>query len=284
MSWLVIDAGNTAIKWARSDAEGLRFLGTGVEMQVSADMLIERLAASWTVPVPTAAFGVSVARDATVEAIEEAVRRVAGIGVTWFRAQPHFEGRGVAHAAALINGYTDPLQLGPDRWHAMIAACARYPDESIVLVSAGTATTVECIRAEPLAAAVFLGGVIAPGFELMRTSLATGTARLPAAQGESRTHPRNTDDAIASGVLYAQLGLVENLAREFAAELEGAGKEAPKLVLTGGAARPLVAPLTRSLLRERAVACIVLEENLVLRGVALRAHNEGMALPAALAP
>lgn len=274
MSWLVIDAGNSAVKWARGDPQGVRFMGTGVESRLPPEQMAERLAAAWIVPLPTAAYGVGVADRATLDAIEEAVRRVAGIGVTWFGAQRHFEGRGLAHTVALVNGYAEPLQLGADRWHAMIAACAKYPDESLLLVSSGTATTVECVRAEPLSAAVFLGGAIAPGFELMRDSLALGTAHLPQADGTPMMHPRCTDDAIASGVMYAQIGLVENIAREFAAELESAGKDPPRLVLTGGRGRAFAAPLTRSLLAEKAVSSIALEDNLVLRGVALRAHNE----------
>jgi type III pantothenate kinase len=282
LSWLVIDAGNSAIKWARSDAQGLRFLGTGIE-RLRLGSLVDRLAAAWIVPTPSAAFGVSVADEATMLTIEDAVRGIAGIGVTWFGPQRHFEGRGVAHTVALINGYRDPAQLGTDRWHAMIGACAKYPDEPLVVVSAGTATTVDCVRAEPLRAAVFAGGAIAPGFDLMRESLARGTARLPLAEGRAGAHPVTTDDAIATGIQYAQVGLIENIAREFAAELDAAGKEAPRLVLSGGRARPLLGPLTRSLLAEKAVSSVVLEDSLVLRGVALRAHNEMVERSAAVA-
>jgi hypothetical protein len=73
------------------------------------------------------------------------------------------------------------------------------------------------------------------------------------------------------------------MAREFAAELDAAGKEAPRLVLSGGRARPLLGPLTRSLLAEKAVSSVVLEDSLVLRGVALRAHNEMVERSAAVA-
>jgi type III pantothenate kinase len=273
LSWLVIDAGNTAIKWARSDARGLRFVGTGIE-RLHQGSLADRLAAVWIVPRPSAAFGVCVADEATQRTIEEAVRSICGLGVTWFGAQRHFEGRGVAHSVALINGYTDPLQLGADRWHAMIGACAKYPDEPMVVVNAGTATTVDCLRAEPFSAAVFVGGVIAPGYDLMRESLARGTARLPLAEGRPAVHPLDTDTAIATGIHFAQIGLIENVVREFAAELDAARKEAPRLVLSGGRSRALLAPLTRSLLAERAVSAVSLEDSLVLRGVALRAHNE----------
>jgi type III pantothenate kinase len=284
MSWLVVDAGNTAVKWAVSDRGGHRFVGGGVEAHVGADSLEERLRNIWTGLPLSGAFGVSVAGAPAMRAIDAAVRAASRCEMVWYGPQRHFEGRGVAHGVALLNGYRDPMQLGADRWHAMVAACAKYPDQSLVVVSAGTATTVDCIRAEPLSAAVFTGGVIAPGFDLMRDSLARGTARLPQIDDmpiELLTRPNNTGDAMLGGVLYAQLGLVENVVREFAAELEHAQKEPARLLLTGGKVRPLIAPLSRSVLAERAVSAICTEQNLVLRGVALRAHNErGEALPA----
>jgi len=285
MSWLVIDAGNSAIKWARSVADGTRFLGGRRVAQARDPLhgapLDERLTAHWITPPPVAAFGVCVADDMTRLAVEYAVCNAGSPEIKWFGAQRHFEGRGVAHTVALLNGYRDPLQLGADRWHAMIAACAKYPDESLIVVSSGTATTVDCIRAEPLAAAIFVGGVIAPGYDLMGESLAQGTGQLPLAdlRSEINGYPRSTNEAIAAGVHYAQVGLVENIARQFAAELDGDGKDAPRLLLSGGRGRALLAPLTRSLLAEKAVSSIVLESNLVLRGVALRAHNEGAPPP-----
>ncbi|MCA3218794.1 MAG: type III pantothenate kinase [Burkholderiales bacterium] len=277
MSWLVVDAGNTAIKWAVSDATGLKFIGSGVQGHVATSDLKSQLVAAWQAVPLTAAYGVSVADRSVVDAIEQAVRAASDLEITWFKTQRHFEGRGVAHSAALLNGYKNPEQLGADRWHALIAACAKSPDESLVVVSAGTATTVDCVRAEPLAAAVFLGGVIAPGFDLMRMSLARGTAKLPLIDDLPSTpiaHPTSTEDAIATGVFYAQLGLVESVVREFAAELEHAQMEPPRLLLTGGYGRALLGPLTCSVLNEKAVGSISLESGLTLRGVALRAHNE----------
>lgn len=281
MTWLVIDAGNTAVKWAIGDRDGHRFMGSGLEANEGSASLADRLSLAWSNLTITEAYGVSVANVGVMRAVEQAIQECGGTQMRWFGSQRHFEGHGVAHSVALINGYRDPLQLGADRWHAMVAACAKYPDQSLIVVSVGTATTVDCLRAEPLAAAVFTGGVIAPGFDLMRDALARGTARLPQVDATPddipstpMAHPITTSDAILTGVFYAQLGLVENVVREFAAELETAQKEPARLLLTGGYARPLVAPLTRSVLAERAVSAISLEQNLVLRGVALRAHNE----------
>jgi type III pantothenate kinase len=281
MSWLLLDVGNTAVKWAHSDAQGNRFVGTGIELRLNTQPLALRLANAWRVPRARHAFGCSVADHATMEAIEQAAMEAAGITVTWLKAQPHFAGTGPGYGLALINAYRVPEQLGADRWHAMIAACAKFPGESLVVASSGTATTIECVRGESGAAAVFVGGVSAPGLDLMHESLARGTARLPDARyvidGQVVAHPDNTDDAIVTGVFHAQAGLIERVASEFAAELAREDKPRPRLLLAGGRARPLLAALEQRLVgpdKEGAVASVTIEDNLVLRGVALRAHAE----------
>jgi hypothetical protein len=70
------------------------------------------------------------------------------------------------------------------------------------------------------------------------------------------------------------------VAREFAAELVADGRPPPRLLLAGGRARTLFATLEKRLLDRAAgtaLAGITIEENLVLRGVALRAHAESVA-------
>jgi type III pantothenate kinase len=84
---------------------------------------------------------------------------------------------------------------------------------------------------------VFRGGLILPGFDLMRAALARNTAQLPLAEGVFRAAPRNTSDAIFSGCLQAQLGAVERMFAGIAAE---AGA---RCLLTGGARRAPGCPL-----------------------------------------
>lgn len=290
-SLLVIDAGNTAVKWALCDGAGRPFVGTGAQDHAAPTDLQARLVAAWAPLKPAAVYGVSVADPSVVQAIERAVQTASGLPVAWFGTQRQFEGRGVARRAALINGYRNPAQLGADRWHALIAASAQFAEESLVVVSAGTATTVDCVQADPAQAALFLGGVIAPGFDLMRTSLARGTAGLPLIADLPSiplAHPASTEEAIATGVFYAQLGLVENVVHEFSAELARAHRPPPRLLLGGGRAQLLLGPLTRSLLDGGLVSGLVLEQGLPMRGVALRAYSERVAVqsggPAAQQP
>ncbi len=70
----------------------------------------------------------------------------------------------------LINGYSDPSQLGVDRWLGLIGAWGRTATDFIV-IDAGTAITVDYV----LQGGQHQGGYIFPGFDLMKESLVQQT-------------------------------------------------------------------------------------------------------------
>lgn len=110
-----------------------------------------------------------------------------------------------AERCGVRNGYQQADQLGSDRWAALIAAWHHVRGACLV-VSCGTATTVDALSAQ----GEFLGGLILPGVGLMRHSLATNTAQLLAEQGALQDFPRNTADAIHSGMIRATVGAVRH--------------------------------------------------------------------------
>jgi type III pantothenate kinase len=249
---LLIDLGNTALKWAHSTAGGVSPAQTVVHRD-GGDWAAA-LTAAWRAAGTTQAVGCSVAAPEVAAAVERAAA-ANGISVRWLRAEAQHIGR-----VTLVNGYRDPSQLGPDRWHALLGACARHPGRSLVLATAGTATTVDGVMVEG-GRARFIGGCIAPGARMMLEALATRTAGLPQARGGAVDFPDNTDDAIATGVADAQAGLVlqrvERCARRFG--------HAPLLLVNGGDAAVLAVRL------HGAGAAPTIEHNLVLAGLALRA-------------
>lgn len=252
-AWLLLDAGNTALKWAVAGAT--RAPAAPQRLANDAPQFTGELAAAWsTLDGITRVVGCCVASDAQRAQIDAALRAAGWPAATWWRA----EARSGA-ANGLVSGYRDPVQLGPDRWHAMLGARALEPDQALVVVHAGTATTIDCVTA----AGRFDGGVILPGSDLMATSLAGGTARLPRARGAAVPFPDNTDDAIASGIADAQAGAVERVATRFAARQGGA----VVVLLAGGAAAALQSQLGAI----AAVARVRLADNLVLRGLWQRA-------------
>ena len=78
--------------------------------------------------------------------------------------------------------YEDLSHLGVDRWLAMEAAYNEYNNACIV-ISAGTALTIDYISPDGR----HLGGAIAPGLEMMRKALFSGTSQVKL---ESLTLPR----------------------------------------------------------------------------------------------
>jgi type III pantothenate kinase len=251
---ILVDAGNSAVKWARLAANGT--LGEhGRVLHRGGVDVAAALAAAWASLAPRRVVGCSVAGADVVAAVGRAAQG-AGAEVWWLRAQAVFEGD-----FTLANGYRDPHQLGADRWHALLGACACVPGASLVVVNAGTATTVDCVRAGD-GAARFVGGCIAPGVRLMLESLARGTAGLPLAGGAPAAFPDTTDSAIVTGVVDAQAGLIERVRARFAGQLA----QAPHLLLAGGHADLLAARLPAELAPR-------VEHNLVLQGLALRASS-----------
>jgi type III pantothenate kinase len=256
--WLLLDAGNSALKWVLMTLDGRVGPAHGSMRNAPPAELAPALVREWIERAGgavQAVFGCGVAAPVLIRAIEQAVMRAFSLPVRWFETQASFDHDGVV----LRNGYRDSAQLGVDRWHALIAARAAHPDRSLVVVSAGTATTVDGVTAD----GEFIGGAIAPGVRMMYESLARGTANLPFARGQLVAFPDNTDDAIASGVLGSQLGMIERFVRIFRSEFGD-----PLVVLAGGSA-PQLAPFVGA---STALPAAIREENLVLRGVFLRAR------------
>lgn len=257
MHWLLLDAGNSALKWVLMTVDGRVGPAHGSLRNAPPSELMPALAREWiervNVPVQ-AVYGCGVAAPVLMRAMEQAVMQAFSLPVQWFETQPFFEHKGIT----LRNGYRDSTQLGVDRWHSLLAARAAHPDRSLVVVSAGTATTVDGVTMD----GSFIGGVIAPGVRMMFDALARGTANLPFAKGKLVAYPNNTDDAIASGVIGCQLGLIERFVRNFRIE-----HGEPLVILAGGYAAQLAPYVGLG----TALPGVVREENLVLRGVYLRA-------------
>jgi type III pantothenate kinase len=170
----------------------------------------------------------------------EGLLAARGLTAEWIL--PREEGFGVR------NSYLEPGRLGADRWAALVGARALHQGPALVVTS-GTATTADVLDGR----GVFLGGVILPGLDLMRASLARDTAQLPFAEGRFDVTPKHTADAIVTGCLHAQVGAIERMFRLVAAEVDSV------CLLNGGAAAAL-AP--------RLECPVRVVDNLVLEGLA----------------
>ncbi|HEY6095895.1 MAG TPA: type III pantothenate kinase [Gallionellaceae bacterium] len=232
---LLIDAGNTRCKWAL--LEKGQWLRQGAASHEAWPALRAELLAG---PRPAQMRVANVAGEAVAQRLRE-LANAWGCAVEFVATQ--------AAQCGVRNLYAQPSQLGVDRWLAVLAAWQRE-QRACLVVNCGTATTVDALSDD----GEFLGGLILPGLELMRQSLAQGTAQLGLQAGELQDFPRNTADAIRSGAMRATIGAIQ----QQHARLRG---RAPvRCVLSGGAAEQIEPHL--GLPCERV-------DNLVLRGLHL---------------
>ncbi len=231
---LLLDVGNSRCKWAL--AQGGAWTHQGVVGNTEWIVLQHAFAA---LPVPARILVSNVAGEAMAQ-------RLRTICAKW--ECPLEFVTASAERCGVRNGYEHPERLGSDRWAALIAAWHRVRGACLV-VNCGTATTVDALSAQ----GEFLGGLILPGVSLMQHSLATNTAQLLAEQGTLQDFPRNTADAIHSGMLRATLGAVEHQFGLLRSRHAGA-----RCLLGGGAAEVVRPHLDLPLERV---------DNLVLKGL-----------------
>jgi type III pantothenate kinase len=210
---LLIDAGNTRVKWAA--VSGRRWLTRGEAGYDELAALSAQLAEGVRVYVA------SVASDAQIARLQAAL---ASADIRWLESSTCF--------AEIENGYASPIQLGVDRWMNLVGAWHRVRGAALV-VSAGTALTVDALNATGR----FIGGLIVPGSELMRTALRQGTARVEPAGGGCRDFPVTTADAVESGIVAALCGAVETQYARLAAQT---ASRPPRCLITGGDAGRLL--------------------------------------------
>ncbi|WP_133649973.1 type III pantothenate kinase [Paraburkholderia flava] len=257
--FLLIDAGNSRVKWALAQADGTQ-THSGAFAHSSASVASP---ADWsTLPTPIGAWISNVAGETVARHIDALLdARWPGLPRTTIRATDR--------QCGVTNSYTTPSALGSDRWAGLIGAHAAFPGEPLLIATFGTATTLEALRAD----GTFTGGLIAPGWTLMMRSLGEHTAQLPtldahaargllgsAATATATAFAVDTPRSLSAGCMLAQAGLIERNWRD----LQAAWQVPVRLVVGGGAAdevaRALQVPYTR-------------HDTLVLSGLALIAAD-----------
>lgn len=217
---LLIDAGNTRIKWRVVEAGVLHAAGAVRTEEVA------ELFNAWR---QLHLNGALVSCVADAETRSSLGRILASLGVVVHWLVPAREKHG------LINLYDVPEKLGSDRYAALIAA-ARLRMGDCIVVSVGTATTVDMLSRK----GEFLGGVIVPGPDLMRASLLGATGQVERCMQSQRVHslfadnaalPRNTDTAVGMGIALAQAGVIHAVCER----MPLSDARPPLLILSGGA-------------------------------------------------
>lgn len=219
---LLLDLGNTRLKWVlQAQTEGWLARGAVDWRKDTSDVL----AAAWAgLPPPARILAASVVDTARETQVATVAERLFARVPDWLRTP--------ASACGVRNAYAEPQRLGVDRFLAMVAAHA-HGHAPCVLASVGTALTLDALAVD----GQHLGGLIAPGPQLMRQSLLGATAQVrPERPGQILDLADNTADAVASGCWQAAAALIERFALRAAPRLG----VAPELILGGGDAQSLL--------------------------------------------
>ncbi|HET7568972.1 MAG TPA: type III pantothenate kinase [Gammaproteobacteria bacterium] len=221
---LLIDIGNSRIKWAFADGATLG------ETQVAP-----------TRPFPDGFAAIGAMSETPVRIIcanvagAEAAEAVTAWADERYSLAPILL-RAEGHAFGIRNAYGEPDRLGADRWAALIGA-RRRSDKAVCVVDCGTAITVDLLDDDGR----HRGGLIGPGVATMRRALYGTTAGI-ADEGEGAVAPlaADTRSAVTAGTLYMAAAFIDRARAETEATL---ARDVPCL-LTGGDA-PILAPLLR---------------------------------------
>jgi type III pantothenate kinase len=225
---LLIDIGNTRIKWA-VDSDGLKPTKALPHAELDSDAL--RVEILETLPSkPRRVVIANVAGPAIAERLTSAIRSQWGLEPEFIQAS--------AAAVHIRNGYDNPQQLGVDRWLAAIGAfeMARGP---VCVASIGTAMTVDAVDAS----GQHLGGIIVPGPDLAISSLLTNTSdlalRSQTGNASAALFANNTLGALRQGTAHALAAVIERACTDLGTRAQ----EEPLLVITGGASERVTGAL-----------------------------------------
>jgi type III pantothenate kinase len=217
---LVIDVGNTRLKWAWLTSTGLSDQQAVVHRDAKPGL--------WTAALfetdqrPARVLVSNVAGPDTAKILTRLTKKTFGVEAEYILPGPEYHG--------LTNGYLDPTLLGADRWLALIGAWTRTKG-ALCVVDVGTAVKVDSVDAQ----GQHLGGLIGPGIHMMREALMSKTSDIAKAAAASTPSlagvlANNAIGAVSRGAVFAIAGMADRAAEVIA---QSTGVQ-PKLFITGG--------------------------------------------------
>jgi type III pantothenate kinase len=216
---VVVDVGNTRIKWGRCGPHGLA--GAHRSLPADASDAWQQQIDSWRLPSPATwvVTGVHPARRDRLAA--------------WLRRRgDHVRVIDSPEELPLRVLLDEPQKVGIDRLFSAVGANYLRPHGTpAVIISSGTAVTVDLVDES----GAFRGGAILPGFHMMARALHEHTALLPLIDPlEGPICPElpgtSTSAAMRAGIFYAVAGGVRALVERYA---QDAGQP-PDVWVTGG--------------------------------------------------
>ena len=189
---LLIDIGNTRLKYVRHTEHGF----TKSHSIHNDEITVERLEQLFS--NETEVLVSSVAKNKMLELIEQAALKHQK-SITRAETKKEFNG--------IICGYDNYQQMGVDRWLAIIGAQELVPNKCLVVVDAGTATTIDVINQNKR----HLGGWILPGVKTIHDAIIEKTAKVSSTFKpiDAIAFGLNTADNVNQASWAASIGLID---------------------------------------------------------------------------
>jgi type III pantothenate kinase len=221
---IVADLGNSRLKWGRLDERGA--LAESCTLAIDERDAWDDAWKRWNPKGERTAWAVATVNPPVAKRLETFISGLGNAEVRWYRSAGDVSVRHVLE---------HPETAGVDRALAVAAAVAMHPGRAGLVVSCGSAVTVERVDAE----GVWQGGAIAPGLALSARALHLLTAQLPLILPRSAPPAwgQSTRPALEAGLYWGTVGAIRELVARQSADMP------PNrwLVWTGGDA-PVLAP------------------------------------------
>ena len=202
---LFVDIGHSAVKWRTHDSE---------VFSQSVDKFSEK-----SLPDTQSIWLSAVAHPEIVKAIEMEFTDVEVV-------------RSLSHFGSLTIAYKEPLDLGSDRFLAMLGALKYFPHRNLLIIDVGSALTIDVVND----IGEHQGGLIMPGLKAIRGSFAKFTTNSENLNSPSLQN--STDEAWLSGTQAMFISSIKE-------QITGFESEHPDgiVALTGGSVRSFISEL-----------------------------------------
>ena len=135
--------------------------------------------------------------------------------------------------ANVISAYDQPEQLGVDRWLTLLGSAQIYPNKSVLIIDAGTATTIDLLSPS----GQHIGGWILAGISTLFNSVLKETTKVSAkvVNHTSLSFGKNTTSNVNNACWAATVGLINQAITQAKYEVN----HLDKIIITGGNAEVL---------------------------------------------
>lgn len=232
---LLIDVGNTRIKWAIAERRDIVCAGVFNGRPAELEGWVWQLQTAFADQAFDNAYIASVGNAEITALLKRAISSNFKISAREANTKDHITG--------FSNEYQQIENLGVDRWLAAIGARRFISQGDVLVIDAGTAITIDWLDHHN----VFQGGVILPGTQLMLKALIGETAKIKVDLSDKRQIiGKTTSECVNSGIGYGSIGAVEKIIQK----MRAAVPRPLQIIVTGGAREELIVGIQDEVLDE----------------------------------